>query len=61
MSASTTADAGARPDGVAAVEDAEGAGPSIVATVLDYESDTSFDYDTIVDLANNAVYSSDSE
>ena len=39
MSASTTADAGARPDGVAAVEDAEGAGPSNVATVLDYESD----------------------
>ena len=37
-SALTTADAGARPDGVAAVEDAEGAGPSNVATVLDYES-----------------------
>ena len=36
MSASTTADAGARPGSVAAVE---GSGPSNLATVLDYESD----------------------
>ena len=55
MSASTTADAGVRPGGDAAVED-EGAGPSRA-----YESDTSFDYDVEVDLTNNAVYSSDSE